>query len=506
MMPRQLFIVLMNPNGWRILHFDGSQCLALRTFDRSEEARSAVHAWWQRYPQAQVSFLSNLPDEQYHVEVLPAVPGFAGQPLLKRKLAAWPFSNGLHAACKLDCVQAQRRESRFLFTALPDPRLFDWIHQLQARSVRIQGVYAHALAMLYCLPQATQRYRHTLCLDFGQQQLRVSYLHQQRLFFSRLLPLPEDSFATPAACAAHVLQALHQIRMTLFHQQWVDDQEDMQLVCFGQWPAIWQILKQTLTEGYVWVIVSDADIAQRFTVHPMPQGVTGLEWATIQWLLQRKPLPNLLTEAMLLPESIRRLKRTIHWTGAVMASMMFIAAGMGWQITQNTHRQLQSVKRQQALWQSATIYPIPPTALPQLRAVTQAVQALTVAARWPDRALTMMQHAMMGQSDWQITALEWQVSAQAGQDQLNMPKASASKETLIVTYAALGPSAQRADAWQQLLVRLRNLPDIAQLEVLTSSASASGEMRAGNTSDMRLPSQQPVIKLYLRAIDPVGDG
>lgn len=504
-MARQLFIVLMNPSSWRVMHFDGAQCMALRAFERSEEARSALLAWWQRYPQAQVSFLSNHPDEQYHVEVLPDVSGFAGKQLLKRKLAAWPFSNGLHAACKLDRVQAQRRESRFLFTALPDARLFDWMHQLQASSVRIRGVYTHALAMLYCLPEAMQRYRHTLCLDVGQQQLRVSYLQHQRLFFSRMLPLPEDSFATPAACAAHVLQALHQIRMTLFHQQWVDDQEDMQLVCFGQWPAVWQILKQALAEGYVWVSVSDEDLTQQSTIKPMPQGITGLEWATIQCVLKRKPLPNLATDAMLLPESIRRLKRTIHWTGAVMASMMIIAAGLGWQITQNTHRQLQSVKRQLALWQSAPMYPIRPTALPQLRALTQAVRELTLAARWPERALTIMQHAMMGQSHWQVTALEWHGSAPAGLDTLSVPRASPSKETLIVTWTALGASAQQADAWQQLLARLRAEPDIAQVEVLTSSVSATGELRAGSTSEMRLPSQQPVIKLYLRAVDPAGD-
>lgn len=137
------FIVLVDQTCWRVVHVRGQQALAMRTFECDDSSRQEILRWWQQFPQARVSFLANHADEHYHVETLPQVRGSAGRQLLLRKLAAWPFSQGMHVVCRLGHVKTLRRESRFLFVALTYPPLVHWLPVLQAQSIRVQGVHTH---------------------------------------------------------------------------------------------------------------------------------------------------------------------------------------------------------------------------------------------------------------------------------------------------------------------------------------------------------------------------
>ncbi|MEZ0210822.1 MAG: hypothetical protein ACAH08_07675, partial [Methylophilus sp.] len=109
------------------MHFRGSRYLSLNVFAANAENQLLLLDLLKQYAEAIVYFLTDVTDEQYHVEVLPHVSGAARKQLLARRLAAWPFAQGLHAVHKLDSVKNVRKEERYLFSAIHYPPLRDWL-------------------------------------------------------------------------------------------------------------------------------------------------------------------------------------------------------------------------------------------------------------------------------------------------------------------------------------------------------------------------------------------
>ncbi len=493
------FIVLVDQTCWRVVHVRGQQALAMRTFECDDSRRQEILRWWQQFPQARVSFLTNHADENYHVETLPQVRGSAGRQLLMRKLAAWPFSQGMHAVCRLGHVKTLRRESRFLFVALTYPALSHWLSVLQVQPIRVQGVYTQALCLVCWLSATLQGVMHGLCVQYTAQQVRFSYIHQRRLFFSRLISLPSDTLSTPEDFVGRIAQEVAQIRMTLIHQHWLQEADALSLVWLGQAPVDLSLFKAQLPAGCVWAEISDMDGHSRN--RDLPSGLHAMEWAAIQPILKGGPLPNLAPEPVLLLDSSARIKRHLHWAGAAMVCLMALICWVSIQATYQAQVQMQQVKRQLQVGQRTPAEHINQAQFSGIRALTQAVQGLQASVRLPEHALALMQQALTGLPHWQVASLAWDFSESSPQVDAATQHPSRWRETLTVTWLQGDRSEQAAMEWQQLLTRLRGLPEIEKVEVLTPSASSSNAQRQGNTGQAPAPDQPPVLKLYLRDVN-----
>lgn len=494
------FIVLVDQACWRVVQMRGQAFFAMRSFEVDDGSRAELLRWWQAFPQATVSFLTNHADEHYHVEGLPHVRGAAGRQLLMRKLAAWPLSQGMHAVCRLDTVQTLRRESRFLFVACVYPPLEDWLPKLQAAAIRVQGVYTHALSLACWLPAPQQNALHRLCIEYTQQQVRLSYLQQQRLFFSRLILLPPDIFSTSEACAARILHEVGQIRMTLLHQQWLQQADVLHIAWLGLMPMYAQWMKQQLPAGCAWTDLSETVLARQLGYSAIPDGLSVMDWAALQVVL-KGGLPNLAPESALLADSIVRVRRRLHLAGMVMAAVMLVAGGVAIRATQVAQGRMQQVRHQLSALPAAPTSSVSEAQLPQMRAFTQAVQSLQSSVRSPGPALAMMQQALAGFDHWRVASLEWAVTDQSLAPALTTP-ASAWQETLTITWNKVEQSGQASEEWQQLLRRLRELPVVEKVEVLTPTASTDAAQRQGGTGPALWPDQPPVLKVYLRQPRP----
>ncbi|WP_232410970.1 hypothetical protein [Methylophilus sp. 5] len=479
----------------------GQRLLAMRAFGVDAGSRTELLNWWQQFPQAKVSFLTNHADEHYHVEVLPQVRGAAGRQLLMRKLAAWPFSQNMHTACLLDHVQTLRREARFLLVACAYSPLADWLPVLQKQAIRIQGVYTQALALACWLPACQPGLLHRLCIQYRQQQVRISYL-QQRLFFSRLILLPADTFSTSEACIGRIVHEISQIRIMLVHQGWLSEVDVLQLIWLGQMPTDIQWLKKQLPAACVWAGLSEPELARHLGVKALPAELDAVDWAAIQVVLKGHPLPNLAPEAALLPDSIMRVKRSLHGAGVVMASLMLLAGWFGIQATHYAERQMRQIQRQLNVRQLAPTDIISQEQLPPLRALAQAVHSLQSSVRLPARALTLMQQALVGASHWQVATMTWDFSSEAVAQPVMATPATVWQETLAITWAKSNQNEQAAMEWPPLLRRLRDLPEVERVEVLTPTESAGGAQRQGSTGSAQAVDQPPAIKLYLRDARP----
>lgn len=501
-MAKHHFVVLVDQARWHVAHFVGRELSALRAFDSTDDSHSELLCWWQSFPRATLSFLTNLADEHYHVETLPHVRGAAGHQLLERKLAAWPFAQGMHAVFRLDRVQALRREDRFLFTALFCPPLSTLLSALQTKALRIKGVYTQALILATWLPALPKGVVHRLSIQCTQQQVRISYLRQQRLFFSRLLLLPQESFPDLEAWFGRIAQEANQVRMTLIQQRWLQEADVLQVMWLGQAPADVSMLKKYLPAHYLWACVPEPELARYLNDKCLPEDVCAMDWAAIHAVLCGQPLPNLAPEESLFTDSLIRMRRYLHWAGAVMISMMLLAGWAGMQVTQHTQLEVQQLHHQLRISQSGMrISDFSQEQLPRLHVLTQAVQNLESSLQLPTHTLGLLQNALAGLSHWQLTSLEWDAHFLAGQPDQDATKSlSVGQETLTAIWSNSGLNDQAMMEWQQLLSRLHHLPDVEKVEVLGPSGAAGGSQREGDTRQRLAPWHKPVLKLYFRHI------
>ena len=85
-------VVLLRHDQWLVAHFRGAQYHALREFSANAENQLLLLNLLKQHAEANLYFITDIADEHYHVEVLPAVSGAARKQLLARRLAAWPFA------------------------------------------------------------------------------------------------------------------------------------------------------------------------------------------------------------------------------------------------------------------------------------------------------------------------------------------------------------------------------------------------------------------------------
>jgi hypothetical protein len=495
MMAKHRFVVLIDQEtGVHIAHFSGREMLALRACDLADEGnRLALLRWCQQFLQARIIFLSNLADEHYHVETLPHVRGAAGRQFLLRKLAAWPFAQGLHTVFRLNSVKTLRKEDRFLFAAIFYPPLSAWLPELQRQSLRIEGMYTQALTLACWLPALPKGVVHRLCIQCRQQQVRISYLQQVGLFFSRLISLPREGFSDLDVRFERIAQEANQTRMTLTQQRWIQEADVLQIVWLGEVPDDVGEVKKYLPSHYLWVCIPALELSRQFAGNPAPEGLDVMDWAAMHSVLERDALPNLAPAEALRPRSIARLKRQLHWAGVAMTSLMLLAGWMGIQATKHDLLQAEQLNhRLQGFKSAQPVSEMSLSQLPRLRALTQTVQTLEASARLPDDALLLLHSAVEDISHWQLTTLEWEAnwstdSPDDGKDD---------QQALLTTWITTEFNHQAQAEWQQLYKSLQSLPGIEKVEVVRPS-DAYASPRQGDTRQM--PSADKVIlKLYLK--------
>lgn len=481
----QQLIVLMSDMQWQILRFAGMQYLETRIFSVHEENQQSLLNWIKQFPSASVAFLTDIADEHYHVEILPHVSGTARKQLLDRRLAAWPLVQELHTIHYIDSVQGSRREDRYLFSAIHYPPLRHCLQGLQQQGTRVQGVYSQALCLPCWLPA-----NKTHCLYAGveKRQLRLSYLYQSRLLFSRLLILPAE-----IAVTAHIMNEVIQTRFHLISQHWLQESESLHLLWSSddnamsdwsqqQWPAQIQLTN-----------IAGKEIAE--VTIPAPVSITAR--MAVQVILSSRQLPNLAPPEALMHARIALGKRVISCACVVMACLFALTAWSGYRQLQHTRHAIQIVRNNILRWQTETPAPdIPEAALPQLHTTALAIQALETSARLPDRSLQILQQTIAGLQHWQLQQLAWQYGAVTGKNGQSDHDWS---ERISLSFARKGEAASinaRQD-WQQLLERLRSHPDIAKVTETRLPDTSANPVLHGDTRQMLETGDQQQVDIRL---------
>lgn len=499
-MARYQLVVLVGEAEWRVVHFRGWRYQALYVFSADADNRGLLLDNLGRYPGANLYFLTDLAEEHYHIETCPPVRGAARKQLLARRLAAWPFAQGLHAVHRVGCTPGLPQAERYLFAAIHNQPLSQW---LQSQALRVQGVYTQAL----CSPCWATYWRsgHAQCLIgyFEKQQLRLRYLYQSQLMFSRLITLVPD-----ASLHLRISSEIAQTRLYLLSQQWLQEGEPLQLLWLSDDAECNVATSKELADVIQQSNLSYAELMRQSGWPLLPDGLAVMDWAAIQVVLHNRRLPNLAPKASLLNARVIRAKRMITLAGVFMICLFVVANCMSQQALQKKQSEIRRTRALLQLWQSAKpAWKVADADLPRLQAFSEAVQGLEAAENFPGRALTILQAVVKGQTVWQVNNVDWGYgyTPASGNMQSAVPDRHWA-ETVTIRFAkqkAAHP-AEVHQAWQALLESLRLHPDILELKEVNDLTASSGPTQQGDTRLSLSPDHQPSLTVRLRPAESTG--
>lgn len=486
-------VVLVNSAQWQVLRFSGSRCCELREFSTDADNQSELLNWLKQFPKAVICFLTDLADEHYHVEVLPHVSGTAEKQLLGRRLAAWPFAQELHAVHRLNSLQKSRRENRYLFSAIHYPPLVSWLQSLQHQGMRVQGVYTQALCLPCWISSLQPNSAHCLCVDFDRQQLRIRYLYQSRLLFSRVFTLPENE-----TTSLRVASEIAQTRVYLINQRWLLENDTLHLFWVGESVKTSQLSSEQLPVSIKQTYVSNSELMQQLKLDPPPNGLSAINWAAAQVIIHTLQLPNLATVASLSCDRIARAKRTLQLVSAAMACLFAVACWSSQEDERHSQLRIQEATANLHLWQNA----LPSSEfaeadLPRLQTLVMAVQGIGVSARLPDHAFSIIQNMLTEFSLWQLQKIEWHDGYACSK---TMHVDTGGAETMTVSFSRTKAVSELAanQEWRVLQEKLQTHSDIDSVVEINSSRSPESGLQHGDTRQAVQLGGQQILKICLR--------
>lgn len=487
-MSTQHFILLIDTQAWRLVRFKGHRFCELHKFGADQMGQAALSEWMTAFPGARVAVLTNLPDEHYQVEVMPKARGAAGRLLLKRKLAAWPYAQGLYTAFQLDTIQTSRLENRFLFVGLFFPALTDWLSTLEDAALRLQGVYTQAVLLPYCLPATAQRLSDCICMHYEPTTLCLSYFKQQRFCFRRRLTIPTQEIHDVQS----VIPALTQLHQELVSQFGLSESARLPVFCITQ--DNHNPVMPVLPAPFQWHPITERALIQAMGQGPLPNGISAVEWVALHAVLADQPLPNLAPEASLMPDKLKQLQRTIHLAGIGLALLLVLFSVFNVLATKQLNTQVQAM---QAKLNNAS--PMPLAAglrlqqLPAIRALTHAVQGIRGSTRLPDQALHDLQPILSGLREWQLIRLEWQAELP-----VFMSKETHAYQALHMTFQRkqTGRDAFALREWQALIQHLTKLPSVKHLQIAAPTQQNEANRHQGSTDPLAILALQPALTLF----------
>lgn len=492
----QQLVILVGNNEWRVLNIKARQC-ELRVFPASDDGLQSLLDLLQQHTAATVYFLTDIADEHYHVEALPHVGRTATKQLLARRLAAWPFAQGLHAVHKVGTVKGLREEDRYLFSAIHSASLRNFLQVMQKQSIRVQGVYTQALCTS-CLHMHLHPAEPQCCyVYYANQQLRIRYLYQSRLLFSRLITLaPDDSLHV------RIVNEIAQTRLYLISQHWLQDTQSLTLFWLSEDGTVSDLAAEQLPAGIKLVCLTYVDVHRHFGCGPVLEGLSAMDWAAVQGMLSTRQLPNFVPPTVLLKERIAHAKRKITTAGGLMLGLFVTIFWISQQCMESAQLKLNHSKQSLRQWPEAKPkWQFSDVELQRMQALSQAVQGLASSTRLPDHALAVLQSSISGLNVWQIKEIEWRYgpaqepSSQAGSDWI---------QTVFVTFTQkeITDSSNVRQEWQFLLEKLRQHPDIVELKEVNTAPASGNAARQGDTQGSSLPVVE-TLKIKLRSWDRV---
>ncbi len=188
-------LLFLSADTFRAYLWKGSMLSEAGTFTNDADGRTRFAAFLEQNRQP-AYLLTDIIEEDFHLEAVPHLIGPSRRDLLERKFEQYYRSTPFRQATLVQRLSEGRRDDEFLFSALTNPqRIWPWVETLLANHIPLVGLYSIPIISTPLLQRVTSE--HVLLLTWEKSAgLRQTYFNNRRLHFSRLIPITNDtSFA-----------------------------------------------------------------------------------------------------------------------------------------------------------------------------------------------------------------------------------------------------------------------------------------------------------------------
>lgn len=436
-----------------------------------------LKAWLAPYRDIVLYILCDVLDEHYQLEHLPHVGSRARRQLLLRKCSHWPALVGTLSIHWLGQRRGARVEDRYLLAGIASESPFAaWVERMQLPQWRVRGVYLQALLLPGLLPPGQiSTASHGLCLQLSSGRLRLSYLQQGLLCFSRqVLHSGLDNQAQWLA------REVEQTRVYLQAQQWLTEAA----------PLVVYMLVAEAAEPQINVADADALAGETSIVTivlppftpPAPHvaAIPAVVHASMQRLLDTcAQLPDVAAPAWTARDQQRRIR---HMLGMAFLLLWLISGAwcwQGYQQYQQACRRVQQLHHQQEmLVAKLPAAPVNDAHDQQLQNVLSFAQSLSRAQRSPAQIWHILQAVIRPAMAWRVSSLQWTheptLATQQPLTEVARRREPSDRIAVFMTLQANAaiPAVQRHADWQALMAALRQQASIAHIQVLPAQPTA----------------------------------
>lgn len=183
-------LLLLSPNHLQVQLRRGQSILQEKNFSTAEQQNFALFLQAQNHP---CYLLTDLIEEDFHLETIPYLRPSSNRALLQRKFSQLYKDTPFHLATVLQRQAHGRRDVEMLLSALTNPAAVQpWLDILYAAQIPLVGIYS--IAQLSASLVSAQDAADILLVSYQKWAgLRQSYFKAGHLQFSRLTALPRDA-------------------------------------------------------------------------------------------------------------------------------------------------------------------------------------------------------------------------------------------------------------------------------------------------------------------------
>ncbi len=192
-------LLFLSADTFQAYQWKGARLSEAGSFSNDADGRTRFTAFLEQNRDP-AYLLTDIIEEDFHLENVPHLIGPARRDLLERKFEQYYRSTPFRQATLVQRLSEGRRDDEFLFSALTNPqRISPWLETLLANHIPVVGLYSVPIISAPLLQHVASE--HVLLLTWEKSAgLRQTYFNNRRLHFSRLIPITSDtSFAQAVA-------------------------------------------------------------------------------------------------------------------------------------------------------------------------------------------------------------------------------------------------------------------------------------------------------------------
>jgi len=471
-------IMLASPHQIGVLDWRPGRMHWLGEYSASTSGRAAFRKMVIAHAHLPALLVVDTVDEDYRSEILPHVQGRARDELLARKLKQ-VFRNARFTGAWLQVREKTgRRDDRYLLAALTDTDwLQSWLSVLYRECVPLYGITTLAQACQAILGKLRIQEPHTLLACRLNTSLRLSYYHEGRLRFSRLI-----GGETPTQLPGNAADEIAKTQLYLTGQRILPREARLHVLLLDPSGQLDSAQAPLNADPAFTARVIDLSGLGRALRIPAAFLAATPEVAPLAAIAGETLQLNLAPPELLQRHVEFRWRRGLHLAAGFVALLGLTITGAYWLETQHLKDQADQLaqqhqrisKQHQALVDAFPVQTAAPEQLAQ--SVLLARQLLTVQTD-PQMLLIALAQAMDGAPDIALDKVEWEADPLVAQTGVEV-RIDASLGTFDGNYRAAMERIER------FMNRLQTVPGISGVRLRNSPVNAdSSSTLAGKTFD-----------------------